>query len=882
MLRTRTAAMAMVAAVAMAALGPVTAHAASPTGLRGPNAVTGLRGPNAVTGLRGPNAVTGLRGPNAVTGRMSANAPLGTDDSPVRGLDVPGLATDPADPDHVVAVAEDFIRGECVHKVTFDGGRTWSGGDLKAPSDFAQPPCNTFDSGGYAHFDQSVVFGSGQNVYTTFSSHRGPQQRPESKIVQGEGDSVLVFRSTDGGKTWGTGVVAVQGSAESQPYFIRPQIAVEPRVEGDRVYVSAWGVNVTSGGAGGGGGDRRLVTARSDDGGRTWAAPVDAQGPDEKVREPAQPAIGPNGAVYVAWRNRDPEPPPNSIAVARSTDQGATWSRSKAGPVTATGISGGGGFPHLAVDRRNGNVYLAYQGIQNGDLNITFQRSTDGGATWSPPSRVNDDQTGTKVQHLTPHISLAPNGRIDVVWMDRRTDYKSPATTTPKPAGVGDVWYASSIDGGQSFSPNRRVTDHPLNLDLGLNGRVGSYIWYGPVSTPMGDDRVMFAWGDSRNGNLDTDTQDVYVSVMDLKAAGPVPSAALPRTGPEDLSVRLSGLAYPGGPQKVAGQRATKVVVVNGNDVNAALPAAVLARANWSPLLVSRAGDLTKAQKKEVTRLGALGAYMVGPASQLSDKVFDSLVKAGAREPQRINGSDSADTARRIALMLDARDTDAKAKGTPAFDAVVVVNPQSPDAATGSALAAALRMPVLFTQRDTLPVPTTEALRDLAIKTTLVIGGPGSVSDALVARLPGARRLGGADPTITSEAVAAEAVARDLPANVVYVTDGERPIDQAVLGAAVAQLGGLMLAEPDASADAARRSLDQLGLTPLVDRLVVAKPDLGGTSTALRLALAIVICVIGILTLVLALAHRDDEHPPTGGPREGVPATDGMVTPRAR
>lgn len=846
MLRTRTATMATVAALAMAALGPVSARAAAPR-----------------------------------AGRASANAPLGRDDSPVRGLDVPGLATDPADPDHVVAVAEDFIRGQCVHKVTFDGGRTWSGGDLKAPSDFAQPPCTTFDSGGYAHFDQSVAFGSAGNVYTAFSSHRRPQQRPESRIVQGEGDSVLVFRSTDGGTTWGTGVVAVPGSAESQPFYIRPQIAVEPRAEGDRVYVSAWGVNVTSGGAGGGGGDRRLVTARSDDGGRTWAAPVDAQGPDEKVREPAQPAIGPNGVVYVAWRNRDPEPPPNAIAVARSTDQGVTWSRSTAGPVTATGTSGGGGFPHLAVDPGNGNVYLVYQSARDGALDITFQRSTDGGATWSPPSRVNDDRTAAKVQHVTPHISLAPNGRIDVVWMDRRTDSGSPATTTPKPAGVGDVWYSSSSDGGQSFSPNRRITDRSLNLDLGLNGRVGSYTWYGPVSTPMGDDRVMFAWADSRNGNLDTDTQDVYVSVMDLAADGPAPSTALPGAGPEDLSVRLSELAYPGGPEKVAGQRATKVVVVNGNDINAALPAAVLARANWGPLLVSRAGDLTTAQKEEVRRLGAPAAYMVGPASQLSDKVFDSLVKAGAREPRRINGSDSADTARRIALMLDARDTAAQAAGTPAFDAVVVVNPQSPDAATGSALAAALRMPVLFTQRDALPVATTEALRDLAVTTTLVIGGTASVSDAVVARLPGATRLGGADPTVTSEAVAAEAVARHLPANVVYVTDGERPVDQAVLGAAVARLGGLMLAEPDASADGARRSLDRLGLTPLVDRLVVAKPDLGGTSTALRLALAIVIFLIGILTLVLALAHGDDEHPPTGSPREGVPATGGTAAPGA-
>ncbi|MFN2606417.1 MAG: sialidase family protein [Acidimicrobiales bacterium] len=824
----------------------------------------------------------------AGTGRVSANVPLGDDRAPVRGHDVPGLVADPANPDHVVEIDEEFLRGQCTYKVTFDGGRTWTGGDLTVPADFASPPCNTFDSGGYAHFDQSVVWGSGQNVYTTFASHRGPQERPESKIVQGEGDSVLVLHSADGGKTWATGVVAIQGSPDSQPYYIRPQLAVEPRPEGDRVYVSAWGVVVTSGGAGGGGGDRRLVTTRSDDGGRTFTPSVDAQNPGEKVREPAQPAVGPGGVVYVAWRNRDPEPPPNYIAVGRSTDQGATWTRSQAGTVSAGDISGGGGFPHLAVDPTSGALYLVYQGIQNGDLDITFQRSTDGGTTWSPPIRVNDDRTGTGAQHVTPHISLAPNGRIDVVWFDQRTNYLSPAT--PDASGVGDVWYASSSDGGQSFSPNRRVTDHSINLDLGLDNRVGSYIWYGPVSTPLGNDRVMFAWPEPRNGNVDTDTQDVYTATLDLNAIGPAPATALPKTGPEDLSVNLSTLAYPGGAQKVNGSRATKVVVVGSNDVPSALAAAVLARANWGPLLLVKASDLTKAQKKEVARLGPGGAYMVGPASEISDTVSSSLAKAMDQgpsgptavvsPPERINGSDDADTARRIALMLDPRDAATKAKGTPAFDAAVVVNPASPDAATGSALAAALRMPVLFTQRDALPSATTEALAALSVRTTLVVGGVGSVGDAVLGKLPGARRLGGTDPTLTSEAVAAEAVARDVPPDVVYVVDGERPAEMAATGAAVAQVGGIMLAEPSAGVAAARRSLGRLALTPRVDRLVVARADLGGTSTGLRLALAILIFVIGIATLVLALAHRDDERRAPSGPREGVPPADGAAVPR--
>jgi len=385
----------------------------------------------------------------------------------------------------------------------------------------------------------------------------------------------------------------------------------------------------------------------------------------------------------------------------------------------------------------------------------------------------------------------------------------------------------------------------------------------------------MFAWGDSRNGGVGTGVDadshagsDVFTATLDLGATGPLPAMAFDDPGPEKLSVDLSRLAFPGGPAKAGSQRTTRVVVVNGtDDTGLALAAAVLARANDSPLLLARATDLTSGQKAEVARLAPGGAYLVGAASRLSDKVVSSLAEAGATDAQRITASDSTDTARRIAALLDTRAPAERAARTPAFDAAVIVNTQTGDAATGSALAAALRMPVLFTQRDAIPPATTAALDELAIKTTLVVGGPDSVSNSVLAALPGGKRLGGADPTVTSEAVAAEARARNLPSNVVYVSDGERPIDQAAIGAAVATVGGLMLAEPDASPAAARRSLDTLGLTPVVDRLVSVKSNTAGTSTGVRMALATMILLLGIGTIVVALVRADRG---TGSPSAGT------------
>src|SRR5436190_15341308 len=206
-------------------------------------------------------------GGDVPAGHVSENTRLDTGNDPLRGRDIPGMAVDPADPRHVVMIDEDFLAGQCDFHTSFDGGKTWTSGHLTVPSDFADPPCRTFDSGGYAHYNKSVVFGTGQNVYTTFASHRGEQQRPESNVVAGEGDSVIVNRSTDGGKTFQRGVVAIEGAKDSRPFIIRPGVAVQPRPQGDKLYVVGWYViNPPGMGASGGQGDRRAVVATSEDG----------------------------------------------------------------------------------------------------------------------------------------------------------------------------------------------------------------------------------------------------------------------------------------------------------------------------------------------------------------------------------------------------------------------------------------------------------------------------------------------------------------------------------------------------------------------------------------------------------------------------------------
>ncbi|MGI8684124.1 MAG: sialidase family protein [Acidimicrobiales bacterium] len=742
----------------------------------------------------------------------SENYRLGTSSRAVRGGDVPGLAVDPADPRHIVEVHVDLADQLCEFNVTFDGAGTWTGGTLTAPAGFT-PPCRSPAGSAYPAMDQSVAFGSGQAVYTTFSSIRAP-----------EGDSVLIAKSTDGGRTFGPPSVILPGGPSSttpgNPLFVRPKLAVHAGAGpggADIVYVTAWLLGPA---------ERQAAFIRSEDGGATWSAPGRANLVGESAREQTQPVVGPDGAVYVAFRIaafRSVGP----IVVARSDDRGQTW--------TQTRVRDIGHDPNLelAVDHRNSTVYLAYNETRPGpDIDVMLQRSTDRGATWSAPLRVNDDPVGSgAIQHL-PDLSVAPDGRLDVVWHDRRNAYKGvsfPACPYSQRGPFlceGDVYYAYSLDGGLSFSQNRRITDRIINLDVGFDRRLETYTSHTPVSVPLGTDGVLFAWADSREGNYDNDTQDIYLARLDLRAGGAIPVRRLTEERGPGYAVALSKRAFPGGLETVANLAATKAVVVNDRDAASALAGAVLARANYGGVFPVPGFGVPRPVQGELARVQSTETFLVGDEGGLSSRVVDDVkaVTAPLERVTRLSGPDPATTGLLVARALDTRLAAERAAGTAPFAGAVVVNPAGGEGASAAALAASLRLPVLFVQRDAIPAATAQALAELAIPATLVIGGPDVVSDAVAAQLPAPKRLAGPGVAGTSVAVAAEAVARGVPANVVYVGDSERPVEAAVLGAAVARLGGLMLLTPGADPAAAEQAIDRLGLRSTVDSIVVARP----------------------------------------------------------
>jgi FG-GAP-like repeat len=129
----------------------------------------------------------------------------------------------------------------------------------------------------------------------------------------------------------------------------------------------------------------------------------------------------------------------------------------------------------LAVDRSgtrtNNNVYMLASvqptGFTNG-TDVMFVRSTDGGSTFSAPRRINDDPVNHAKWHWFGTLSVAPNGRIDVVWFDTRN---APNNVSSQ------LFYSYSIDGGNSWSPNVAVSNS-FNPYVGYpnQAKIGDYI----------------------------------------------------------------------------------------------------------------------------------------------------------------------------------------------------------------------------------------------------------------------------------------------------------------------------------------------------------------------------------------------------------------------
>lgn len=344
------------------------------------------------------------------------------------------IAINPANPQQLAAAANiDY------YYLSNDGGASWVEKRLTSTFGVWGDPCVIFDAPG--------------NLYY------GHLSRPPATIGDFL-DRIVVQKSANGGASWNDGASIGLNPPKDQD---KEWLAVDQTTSPFRnnLYI-AW-TEFDRYGSASPADSSRILFSRSTDFGITWSNPIkvsDVSGDcidSDNTVEGAVPAIGPNGEIYVAWSG------PLGIVFDKSLDGGLTFGRDRfvaAQPggwdFNVAGIYRSNGLPITACDagasKHRGNVYVAWSDQRQGSDNtdIFFIKSTDGGQSWGPVKRVNDDP-GNRQQFFVWMTVDQITGNIYFIFYDRRLTA----------GNATEVYVAKSADGGESFV-NFKVSETPF------------------------------------------------------------------------------------------------------------------------------------------------------------------------------------------------------------------------------------------------------------------------------------------------------------------------------------------------------------------------------------------------------------------------------------
>jgi hypothetical protein len=192
------------------------------------------------------------------------------------------------------------------------------------------------------------------------------------------------------------------------------------------------------------------------------------------------PQVDAAGGVYVAVVSFPPNGGASTIYVARSSDDGRTFSTFV--PVAPVSAIPTAGLPNTrfrdgitesfaASPTYPGHLYLTFEDWDavGGQMDVKFTQSTDGGATWSLPAIVNDnvDAAAVPTDQFQPSIAAGPNGAVAIAFYDRRA--ACPSDPSIIAADVGRTNFCIDVslqalkdvgNGAVSVGANRRLTQH--------------------------------------------------------------------------------------------------------------------------------------------------------------------------------------------------------------------------------------------------------------------------------------------------------------------------------------------------------------------------------------------------------------------------------------
>ncbi|MCI0448387.1 MAG: T9SS type A sorting domain-containing protein [Chlorobi bacterium] len=162
-----------------------------------------------------------------------------------------------------------------------------------------------------------------------------------------------------------------------------------------------------------------------------------------------------DSVVHLVWfDNRDGN---FEIYYRRSTDGGISWGAD----TRLTNNSASSGNPSISVTGLV--VHIAWHDFRNGTSEIYYKRSTDGGISWGADVRLTNNFDASEFSSVSVSGSF-----VHVVWQDFSD-------------GDWEVFYKRSTDAGVSWSVDTRLTNDSINSfepSVSVSGSVVHVVWY--------------------------------------------------------------------------------------------------------------------------------------------------------------------------------------------------------------------------------------------------------------------------------------------------------------------------------------------------------------------------------------------------------------------
>ncbi|OAA92074.1 cell wall-binding repeat-containing protein [Clostridium ljungdahlii] len=205
------------------------------------------------------------------------------------------------------------------------------------------------------------------------------------------------------------------------------------------------------------------------------------------------------------------------------------------------------------------------------------------------------------------------------------------------------------------------------------------------------------------------------------------------------------------------------VVIAQGYGYADALCAGSLAKKYNAPIILSKQDGLSDETINELKRLKASKAFVIGGKASLSDGVESELKNIGINDVERLGGATRYETSVKIAESLGSVDSIVVASGSGYADSLSI-----------APIASKKGMPILLSEKDSLPDVDTEYIKKVNANKSYVIGGESVISDNIKNSLPNAQRIGGSTRFETNLAVL-ENFKSDLDFSNVYIAEGDGP-----------------------------------------------------------------------------------------------------------